>query len=218
MRTFLIPVFAIAFSMTTTAAELPVPLASRYPDADHEAQIRVPQLEEETRFKQLQRSARRGKLTPAGLAALAFGYSIRGDAANAGSALDAARSHAGRRTGTLRHVLWSAGWSYINLGDYDSAARAWSESAELHGGQPYWLPYSMAVLAELDQQRELAVQWYDAAVRSQPRWGSAEGVAQSTSHWQRKESAAIERVFHAWRAAEQAKAALGEASLQPEEG
>lgn len=218
MRACLIALFALGFSISSTAAELPVPLASHYPDADQQARIRVPQLEDEARFKQLQRSARRGQLTPAGLAALAFGYSIRGDEANAGIALDAARSHAGRRPQVLRHVLWSAGWSYINLGDYESAAKAWSESAQLHGGQPYWLPYSMAVLAELDGQRDLAIRWYTAAVRSQPRWGSAEGVARSTWYWQRKESEAMDRVFHAWRAAEEAKAAQLAIPLQPEAG
>jgi tetratricopeptide (TPR) repeat protein len=218
MRSCLIALFVFGFAVSSSASELPVPVASHYPDADRQARIRVPQLEDEVRFKQLQRSARRGQLTPVGLAALAFGYSIRGDEANAGIALDAARSHAGRRTLVLRHVLWSAGWSYLNLGDYESAARAWTESAQLHGGQPFWLPYSMAVLAELDGQRELAIRWYAAAVRSQPRWGSAEGVARSTWYWQRKESEAMDRVFHAWRAAEEAKAAQGEGSMQPEAG
>jgi tetratricopeptide (TPR) repeat protein len=197
MRPILPAFLLFVFTLPLSAAELPVPLASHYPDRDTQAQIRVPQLEDEARFKQLQRSARRGQLTPAGLAALGFGYSIRGDQANAGIALDAARAHAGRRTEVLRHVLWSAGWSYINLGDYESAAQAWTESAQLHGGQPFWLPYSMAVLAELDGQRDLAIRWYAAAVRSQPRWGSAEGVARSTWYWQRKESEAMDRVFHA---------------------
>jgi len=99
-----------------------------------------------------------------------------------------------------------------------AAASAWSGSAHLHGGQPYWLPYSMAVLAELDGPRDLAIRWYAAAVRSQPRWGRSEGVARSTWYWQRKESEAMDRVFDAWRAHEEPKAAQLASSLKPEAG
>jgi hypothetical protein len=218
MRRFHAVLLALALALPVAAAELPAPLASHYPDRDSQAQVRVAQLEEDTRFRQLQRQAKRGHLSSGGLAALACGYTLRGDVEQAKANLERARTYAGRRTAQLRHVLWSAGWSELNLGNYGAAADAWSESARLHGGQPFWLPYSMAVLAELDGQRDLAVRWYAAAVRSQARWGHAEGVARSTWHWQRKESSAMDRVFNAWQASEQGKTAAPATVLESEAG
>lgn len=191
------------FASPVRAAELRRPEPGAYIDADHRARVRVAQLEDRARFDALRRHALRGQLGADGLAALGYAYALRGEAADARATLALAREYAGQRRALLRHVLWSSGWAHLNLGDYEAAADAWQASADLHGGRPFWLPYSMAVLAELKGERELAIQWYDAATRSQLRWSHAEGVARATHFWQRKESAAIDRVFHAWQASKQ---------------
>lgn len=193
---------------TTVAAELPRPDASAYADSDAQARVRVAQLEDDRRFDALRRIAMRGQAGADGLVALGYAYALRGEEADARATLALAREYAGERGSLLRHVLWSSGWTYLNLGDYASAANAWQESAQLHGGRPFWLPYSMAVLAELDGQRALAIEWYEAATRSQPRWAHAEGVAQATHFWQPKETAALDRLFHAWQARKQRAARL----------
>lgn len=199
----LVASLTLAFTLLASpalAAELRHPEPGAYVDADHQARVRVGQLEDQARFEALRRHALRGQLRADGLAALGYAYALRGEAEDARAMLALAREYAGQRSALLRHVLWSSGWAHLNLGDYEAAAEAWQASADLHGGRPFWLPYSMAVLAELRGERELAIQWYDAAARSQLRWSHAEGVARATYFWQRKESAAIDRVFHAWQA------------------
>lgn len=166
----LVASLTLAFTLLASpalAAELRHPEPGTYVDADHQARERVAQLEDQARFDALRRHALRGQLRADGLAALGYAYALRGEAEDARAMLALAREYAGQRRDLLRHVLWSSGWAHLNLGDYDAAAEAWQASAELHGGRPFWLPYSMAVLAELRGERELAIQWYDAAARSQ---------------------------------------------------
>lgn len=187
------------------ASGFPRPQHQSYLDSDPQAFIHVPGLQDEARFKVLRRQAARGRTTVEGLAALAYAHSIRGNAAEARSTLSLALDYASQRRKLRQHVLWSAGWTHLHLGDYSAAAQAWVESAELHQGRPRWLAYSMAVLAELDGHRVEALEWYSAAARSQARWTDAEEIARTTGHWQPKEREALHGLFLAWQA-EQAPA------------
>lgn len=188
----------IPFAAAGASVELSRPFASHYTQPDPAARVRIPDLQDDQRFHELQRVASRVLVAPSMLSALGYGYALRGEEERALALMDQALDGAGSTGVTRRHILWSRGWSLINLGRYDDAARAWDEAAELHGGQPFWLPYSMALLAELRGERALAVSWYDAAARSSERWSHAEGVAQATWFWQPTEVAAMDRLFHAW--------------------
>lgn len=186
------------FAALGADVQLSRPFASHYTQPDPAARVLIPDLQDDARFHELEKVASRVLVAPSMLSALGYGYALRGEEERALELMDRALAAAGSTGITRRHILWSRGWGLLNLGRYDDAAQAWEESARLHGGQPFWLPYSMALLAELRGERELALAWYEAAARSNERWSHAEGVAQATWFWQPAEVAAMDRLFHAW--------------------
>ena len=200
LRYMLATLLVVLLPGAALGSGFPLPQHERYTDQDRQARILVPGLQDDAVFNDLRRLASRGRTTAEGLSALAYAYALRGDSEASRSSLEQALEHAGKRKKARRHVLWSAGWTYLHLGDYPAAAQAWTESAELHGGRPQWLPYSMAVLAELDGRAEEAFAWYEAATRSQARWSRADEVERSTRHWNATERQALQRLFLAWQA------------------
>lgn len=100
-----------------------------------------------------------------------------------------------------RHVRWSYGWAMSLVGDHAGAMGQWQQAAELHGGRPFWLPYSMALVVWRAGDPELALSWYQRAVDGFPeRWGTAEGVAHYTRYWRPVQQETIREVFAAWEA------------------
>jgi len=112
---------------------------------------------------------------------------------------DAAIALADADSSDMRLVLWSYGWAQLNAGNLPDALSSWQEAERLHGGHPSWVPHSYATVLWLMDEQELAVAYYDAAVRSHPgRWDNADALAQSTLDWQPLPRAAIAGVFAAW--------------------
>jgi Tfp pilus assembly protein PilF len=99
-----------------------------------------------------------------------------------------------------RHVRWSYGWGLFNLGQSEAALEQWRQAAELHGGRPFWLPYTLAVGYWQSGEEDQALHWYTAAARSFPqRWGKAEGLARATAGWKAAEREAVDALFLRWR-------------------
>ncbi len=99
-----------------------------------------------------------------------------------------------------RHVRWSYGWGLFNLGQSQAALEQWQWAADLHGGRPFWLPYTLAVGHWQAGNEARALHWYDVAARSFPlRWGSAEGVARMTAGWKAAEREAVDALFLRWK-------------------
>lgn len=98
-----------------------------------------------------------------------------------------------------RHVRWSYGWALSLLDDHAGAIGQWQQAAELHGGRPFWLPYSMAVVLWQAGEQEQALAWYQRAAEAAPQfWASAAGVARFTRHWRPVQKETINAVFAAW--------------------
>lgn len=110
-----------------------------------------------------------------------------------------------------RRALWSLGWSAFNRDEPRQAMAFWQQAADTYDGRPGWLPYSMAVAAWTAGDEALALDWYDAAVRSDPQWRQAEGVESRTLRWKPREREVVQWVFKAWsmRPAEPASAPAG---------
>lgn len=99
-----------------------------------------------------------------------------------------------------RHVRWSYGWGLFNLGQSEAALEQWRRAAELHGGRPFWLPYTLAVGYWQAGEEDQALHWYEAAARSFPlRWGKAEGVARATAGWKAAEREVVDVLFLRWK-------------------
>lgn len=80
------------------------------------------------------------------------------------------------------HVHLSYGRALLEMGDEACAIRQWQKAAALHGGHPAWLPQAMAEAYWRLGRHQLALRWYDAAVRSHPeRWGSLVSIRAVTA-------------------------------------
>lgn len=100
----------------------------------------------------------------------------------------------------LRTVHWNYGWALYRVGEARGAISQWMEAEKLHGGRPTWAPTTYAIGLWKAEQRELAVQFYKSAVRSNPRrWGEASGLKEATRTWSADQKLAIEAVYAAWR-------------------
>jgi tetratricopeptide (TPR) repeat protein len=100
----------------------------------------------------------------------------------------------------LRQVVWNYGWALFATGDARRAVAEWMEAERLHGGHPQWVPTTYAIGLWVAGDRELAVQFYRAAVNSNPRrWGEERGLGEATRQWNANEKVAIEAVYAAWR-------------------
>jgi tetratricopeptide (TPR) repeat protein len=200
-------IFAMALFSAATAQQAPLPVgapaSATYVDADEAAQA-VPYVEKgdpRDRNKVIAELTRALKRDPKHVGMLAErGYVHArggdGDAAELDFAM--AASYAGGRSDVLRHVYWSWGWARLALGDPREALAHWQNAARLHGGAPFWLPYSNAVALWRLEQRELAVAWFDTAVRSKPELATRDGVDALAAQWQDDERRTLEEVQVAW--------------------
>lgn len=187
-------------AQAATTTQVPMPLGvTSFVESDVAARIYFSETDTARGRARLDRYLARKPDDSRALAARAFQAAIDGQPESARSDLERARVAArgsGRRE---REVLWSEGWIHLNLGQFSAASAAWREAWQRHQGKPYWIPYSFAVLAELAGEREVALAWYEIAVRSWPRvWGTRHGMQQRTRHWRDGERTAIYRLYDAW--------------------
>jgi tetratricopeptide (TPR) repeat protein len=99
-----------------------------------------------------------------------------------------------------RHVLWSQGWSRFDAGNDQSALDVWRAAVALHGGEPFWWPYTAALAEWRSGRRDEAVALYDRAVRGMPVWGTEDGFTLRTRHWPEHQFVVASAVFQAWQA------------------
>lgn len=100
-----------------------------------------------------------------------------------------------------RPVLWNYGWDLYRSGDAAAALAQWETlilSRRVNAG---WIPTTLAmVMWKLDRKDE-AVQWYAAAVRTEPgQWSGTARYAELLPAWQDSERATLAEVQAAWAA------------------
>lgn len=103
-----------------------------------------------------------------------------------------------------RAVLWSQGWALFNAGRNERALAAWAESERLHGGRPYWVPYSRALAEWRLGRQQAAVATWQQAVDGVPELGTKDGLLRRTAFWPRHQIETAKQVFHAWQASRSA--------------
>jgi hypothetical protein len=106
-----------------------------------------------------------------------------------------------RTSGLGRSVRWNYAWDLYRNAEFAQAFGLWNELAGGFG-QPSWLPPTMALsLWSLDRKAE-AVQWYAAAVRTEPNlWADPANYPTLLPDWSEQERAKLAEVFSAWAAA-----------------
>ena len=132
----------------------------------------------------------------------AYLFDRAGDHAQARRDYDAALEAATPGGPEHRRVLWSRGWSRYDMGDVPGALRDWRECVRLHGGRPYWVPYTFALAYWTQGDSAQALAWYSAAAASHEPWGSEAGMSDKTRHWRPEQRERMQALFKAWSAAE----------------
>ncbi len=191
---------AVVFGAQAQSASKPKEF---YFDADSTTsrKIVVVQGEGEKRVADLLKMRERGRKSveaTAQLAHVAFGD---GRAPLGKSLYEEALSATTLGSATGRAVRWNYAWDLYLNGDFAQAFGLWNELASGFG-EPVWLPSTMALsLWSLDRKAE-AVQWYAAAVRTEPGlWGDPANYASLLPDWREQDRRRLAEVFAAWQAA-----------------
>ena len=102
-------------------------------------------------------------------------------------------------TGSLgRSLRWNYAWDLHRAGDTLAALQFWAELAQGYG-EPAWLPPTLALaLWEVDRKPE-ALQWYAAAVRTEPNlWNDPANFATLLPDWREQDRQRLVEVHNAW--------------------
>ena len=122
----------------------------------------------------------------------AYLLSLRGDRAGAEAGLAAAKQRYPNTVG----VYWSEGWIRLNLLDFEGALVAWQQAERLHGGQPFWVPYSKAIALMGLDDGDAALAWWHVAQRAYaPELATANATRSRFQHWRATEMNLLERVI-----------------------
>lgn len=98
-----------------------------------------------------------------------------------------------------RQVVWNHAWDQFRAGDASVALQEWAELSSGTRTNPSWMPTTYALALWTVGRRDEAVQWYAAAVRTQPdAWRSTEGYARLLPDWKDTERAILAEVHDAW--------------------
>ncbi len=170
-------------------------------DATTSRKIVVVQGEGEKLAADLVKMRERGRKSVEASAQLAHVALGDGRAALGKSLYEEAVSATTLSSATGRAIRWNYAWDLYLNGDFAQAFGLWNELAGGFG-QPVWLPSTMALsLWSLDRKAE-AVQWYAAAVRTEPGlWGDPANYATLVPDWREQDRRRLGEVFAAWQAA-----------------
>jgi hypothetical protein len=99
-------------------------------------------------------------------------------------------------------LLWNHGWDLYRSGDAEGALARWREAGIDTYNNPSWVPPTLALGLWTLDRRDEAVQWYAAAVRTEPmRWNDPANLPALLPDWNAADRAKLAEVAAAWRAA-----------------
>jgi tetratricopeptide (TPR) repeat protein len=101
-----------------------------------------------------------------------------------------------------RAVRWNYGWGLYRSGAYADALAQWATLvSSTRATTASWMPPTFALVLWQLGRHEEALQWYAAAVRSEPQqWRTSEQFATLLPDWRDEERATLEQVQQAWAA------------------
>lgn len=102
---------------------------------------------------------------------------------------------------TWRAVMWNYGWDLYRAGDDAAAFEQWRTLMMTRNVTAAWMPPTFALALWSLGRKDEALQWYAAAVRSEPQqWGTTERYAQLLPAWREAERTTLAEVQAAWAA------------------
>lgn len=103
-----------------------------------------------------------------------------------------------------RTTRWNYGWDLYRIGDHAAALAQWEPLVTQFGARQStaaWMPPTLALVLWQLGRRDEAVQWYAAAVRTEPaQWRTADQFATLLPDWRDDERATLAEVQQAWAA------------------
>ena len=112
---------------------------------------------------------------------------------------DAAVSQLKVTDGLYRPVLWNYAWDLLRAGDAAGALTQWGKLQASRGPAASWMPPTFALALWTAGRQQEAVQWYAAAVRTEPtQWISTARYAELLPEWKDSERATLAEVHAAW--------------------
>jgi len=144
-----------------------------------------------------------GKGRDANLAAGQLAHiAYAGNRVDIGSALYArALASAGGNNALSRPLLWNQGWDLYRSGNAESALASWQKAGVEVFSHPAWVPPTIALALWTLDRRDEAVQWYAAAVRTEPQLWREPNLPALLPDWREQDRAKLAEVAAAWRAA-----------------
>lgn len=104
-----------------------------------------------------------------------------------------------RTDGLYRPILWNYGWDLLRAGDAPGALVQWATLQASRGTGASWMPPTFALALWRADRKDEAVQWYAAAVRTEPdQWISTTRYAELLPDWKDSERATLAEVHAAW--------------------
>lgn len=98
-----------------------------------------------------------------------------------------------------RSVRWNHAWDLYRLGDVPAALAAWTGVQATARGNPAWVPPTYALGLWVQGQKQEAVRWYAAAVRTEPQlWNDPANFTRLLPHWRQQDRDALVEVYQAW--------------------
>ena len=105
------------------------------------------------------------------------------------------------RDAIWRPIKWNQGWDLYRAGDAQGAVQAWHELVTSRGVTASWMPHTLALALWSVDRKDEAVQWYAAAVRTEPQqWRDTARYDALLADWTPSERARLAEVQAAWAA------------------
>ncbi|HEV8695744.1 MAG TPA: tetratricopeptide repeat protein [Lysobacter sp.] len=106
------------------------------------------------------------------------------------------------RTDVLwRSAMWNYGWDLFHAGDATGALEQWRTLQAARNVTASWIPPTNALVLWTLGRKDEAVQWYAAAVRTEPQqWRTPAAYAELLPDWRDSERATLAEVQAAWAA------------------
>lgn len=99
-----------------------------------------------------------------------------------------------------RSISWNYGWDLYRLGEHQAALQQWVPLVSAVGGAS-WVPPTFALALWKLGRKEEAVQWFGAAVRTEPLlWTDARNYATLLPGWRQEDRDTLAEVLGAWQA------------------
>ena len=100
-----------------------------------------------------------------------------------------------------RPVMWNYGWDLYRSGDTAGALAQWQRLVAARRSNAGWVPPTLALALWSNGRQDEAVQWYAAAVRTEPQlWRDPANFPRLLPDWRDAERATLSEVHAAWAA------------------